>query len=119
MARAARLVLLPSAAVFAVFYFFHRPLLAMLYEPSVAASDTAVALLLAGSWVRIVAWLPLFALYALRRTRAIAVGELLSLPLFAVLVAAAGDRLSLELAAGFWLAAYLAYGAFNLWAARR
>jgi hypothetical protein len=69
--------------------------------------------------VRIVAWLPLFALYALRRTRAIAVGELLSLPLFAVLVAAAGDRLSLELAAGFWLAAYIAYGAFNLWAARR
>jgi hypothetical protein len=47
------------------------------------------------------------------------VGELLSLPLFAVLVAAAGDRLSLELAAGFWLAAYIAYGAFNLWAARR
>ena len=119
LGRAAKLVLIPSAAVFAAFYVLHRPLLAMLYEPSVAPSDAAVALLLAGSWVRIVAWLPFFALYALRRTRAIAVGDLLSLPLFALLVAAAGDRLSLELAAGFWLAAYAAYAAFNVWAARR
>jgi O-antigen/teichoic acid export membrane protein len=119
VARAAKLVLLPSALVFAGFYSLHRPLLSILYEPSVAASDTAVALLLAGSWVRIVAWLPLFALYALRRTRAIAVGEMLSLPLFAVLVVAAGERLSLELACGFWLVAYIAYAAFNVWAARR
>jgi len=119
LARAARIVLLPSAIVFGALYALHRPLLAALYEPSVVASDSAVALLLAGSWVRIVAWLPLFALYALKRTRAIAVGELLSLPLFALLVAAAGRDLTLELAGGFWLAAYLAYGAFNLWAARR
>jgi O-antigen/teichoic acid export membrane protein len=119
VARAAQLVLLPSAIVFAAFYALHRPLLAILYEPSVVASDGAVALLLAGSWVRIVAWLPLFALYALKRTRAIAIGELLSLPLFAVLVLGAGSRLSLELAAGFWLIAYLAYAAFNFWAARR
>ena len=119
LARAAKLVLVPSAVVFAAIYALHRPLLAILYEPSVVASDSAVALLLAGSWVRIVAWLPLFALYALKRTRAIAVGELLSLPLFAALVVAAGSKLTLELAAGFWLAAYIAYAAFNAWAARR
>lgn len=119
LARAAKMVLLPSAIVFGVLYALHRPLLAALYEPSVVASDGAVALLFAGSWVRIVAWLPLFALYALRRTRAIAVGELLSLPLFALLVAIAGRDLSLELAGGCWLAAYIAYGAFNFWAARR
>jgi len=119
LARAAKLVLVPSAIVFAAFYALHRPLLAILYEPGVVASDGAVALLLAGSWVRIVAWLPLFALYALKRTRAIAIGELLSLPLFAALVVAAGNRLSLELAGAFWLAAYIAYAAFNVWAARR
>jgi O-antigen/teichoic acid export membrane protein len=119
IARAAKLVLIPSALVLALFYALHRPLLAVLYEPHVVASDTAVALLLAGSWVRIVSWLPLFALYALRRTGAIALGELLSLPLFALLVVAAGSRLSLELACGFWLAAYVAYAAFNVWAARR
>ena len=119
LARAAKLVLVPSAMVFVALYLLHRPLLAALYEPGVAASDAAAALVLAGSWVRIVAWLPLFALYALRRTRAIAVGELLSLPLFALLLVAAGRDLTLELAGGFWLAAYIAYGAFNLWAARR
>ena len=119
LARAAKLVLIPSAVVFVAFYLLHRPLLALLYEPGVAASDAAVALLLAGSWVRIVAWLPLFALYALRRTRAIAAGELLSLPLFAALVVGAGSSLTLELVGGFWLAAYLAYAAFNVWAARR
>jgi len=119
LARAAKLVLIPSAIVFAAFYAWHRPLLAILYEPSVVASDGAVALLLAGSWVRIVAWLPLFALYALKRTRAIAVGELLSLPLFALLVVGAGSRLTLDLAGAFWLAAYIAYAAFNFWAARR
>jgi hypothetical protein len=48
-----------------------------------------------------------------------AIGELLSLPLFALLVALAGRDLSLELAGGCWLAAYIAYGAFNFWAARR
>jgi PST family polysaccharide transporter len=118
-ARAAKMVLLPSAIVFVALYVLHRPLLAVLYEPSVVAPDRAVALLLAGSWVRIVAWLPLFALYALRRTRAIAVGELLSLPLFAALLSAAGSQLTLELAGGFWLAAYVAYAVFNFWAARR
>lgn len=119
IARAAKLVLIPSAIVFGAVYALHRPLLALLYEPGVAASNAAVALLLGGSWVRIVAWLPLFALYAMKRTRAIAIGELLSLPLFALLVVGAGSELTLELAAGFWLAAYIAYGAFNLWAARR
>src|SRR5205823_5099314 len=53
LARAAKLVLIPSAIVFAAFYAWHRSLLAILYEPSVVASDGAVALLLAGSWVRI------------------------------------------------------------------
>ena len=119
LARAAKLVLLPSALVFAALFLLQRPLLAMLYEPSVAASSAAAALILGGSWVRIVAWLPLFALYALKRTRAIAFGELLSLPLFAALVFAAGRELSLELAGAFWLAAYLAYAGFNFWAARR
>ena len=55
----------------------------------------------------------------MRRTRAIAVGELFSLPLFAILVGAAGASLTLDLAAVFWLVAYLAYGAFNVWAMRR
>jgi O-antigen/teichoic acid export membrane protein len=112
-------VLLPSALLFLVLFAFHRPLLAALYDPSFRASPLAVALLFAGSLVRIASWIPLFGLYAASRTRAISVGELLSLPLFAILVLAAGERLTLEVAGALWLGSYLAYGAFNLWVLRK
>jgi PST family polysaccharide transporter len=116
---AAKVVLLPSAALFLLLFAFHRPLLAALYDPSFEASATATALIFAGSLVRIASWLALYGLYAAFRTRAIAIGELLSLPLFAALLFAAGDRLTLELAGALWLAAYLAYAAFNFWALRK
>src|SRR5688572_375524 len=116
--RAFAAVVLPSGALLAALFAVHRPLLAGLYEPSFAASDGAVALLFAGSVARVASWVPLVALYAMRRTRAIAVGELLSLPLFAVLVALSGSRLTLEVAGVLWLVSFLAYCAFNLWAMR-
>jgi O-antigen/teichoic acid export membrane protein len=112
-------VLLPSAVLFALLFAFHRPLLAALYDPSFEASPVAVALLFAGSLVRIASWIALFALYATLRTRAIALGELFSLPLFAALALAAGDALTLEAVGLFWLIAFLAYTAFNGWALRR
>jgi len=112
-------IVLPSAALFVGIYIVHRPLLAALYDPSFVPSATAVALVLAGSLARIASWVPLAALYAMLRTRSIAAGELLSLPLFAALLALAGGRLTLELAGALWLTAFLVYGAFNLWAMRR
>jgi len=116
---AAKATLLPCAAAFAVLFVLHRPLLEALYDPSVQASDLAVALFFTGSLVRIGAWILLFALYARRRTREIAIGELLSLPLFVVLVFGAGRLLTLELAGALWLVAYCAYGAYNLRAVRQ
>ena len=116
---AALMVLLPSAALFALLFAFHGPLLAAFYDPSFEATPTAVALLFAGSLVRIASWIALFALYAALRTRAIALGELFSLPLFAALVLGAGDALTLESVGVFWLVAFLAYTAFNCWALRR
>ena len=68
--RATLVTLMPSIAVFAALFMFHRPLLAALYDPSFAASHAAAGLLFAGSVVRIASWIPLFALYAMRRTRA-------------------------------------------------
>lgn len=117
--RAAALMLMPAAAAFCLLFLFHRPLLAVLYGSDFAVSDVTAALLFAGSLVRVASWIPLFALYAMRRTRLIALGELLSLPLFAALLALAGDRLSLESAAGLWLASYAAYGLFNVRALAR
>jgi O-antigen/teichoic acid export membrane protein len=116
---AAVMVLLPSAVLFALLFAFHGPLLAALYDPSFEASPVAVALLFAGSLVRIASWIALFALYATLRTHAIAVGELFSLPLFAGLALAAGDALTLEAVGVFWLLAFLAYTAFNCWALRK
>jgi PST family polysaccharide transporter len=115
----ARTVLLPSALLFLLLFAFYSPVLEALYDPSFRAPPLAAALLFAGSLARIAAWIPLFGLYAAARTRAIAVGELLSLPLFAVLAFAAGDRLTLEVVGALWLATYLAYGMFNFWALRK
>ena len=118
MRQAAMAILLPSTAVLGALFLLHGPLLAAMYEPGVRASNAAAGLFFAGSLLRIASWIPLFALYALRRTGAITLGEFLSLPLFAALTAAAGNLLTLELAGAFWLMSYGVYGTYNLWAAR-
>jgi PST family polysaccharide transporter len=117
--RAAAWTLLPSLVAFAGLFMVHRPLLAALYDPAFRAPDAAVALIFAGSLARIASWIPLFALYAMRRTMAITLGELFSLPLFAALLFVVGMRLTLEIAGALWLASYAAYCAFNLRALRR
>lgn len=116
---AQRYVLLPSALVLALLAAAHAPLLPLLYETGFEVSPLAAWLFFAGSAARVGAWIPLYALYAMRRTGLIAAGEVLSLPLFVLLLALAGERLTLELAGAFWLASYLAYWWFNAWAARR
>jgi PST family polysaccharide transporter len=120
MRRAAVAVLWPSAVAFGLAAIYQRELLALLYQDNVQTSTTAAALFFAGSLVRIVSWIGLFALYARHRTRAIALGELLSLPLFVVLLAVWGDRLTLEGAGAAWLLSFIAYAAFNCyWATRK
>lgn len=119
MRDAVKMTLLPSAIALGVLVLAHRPLLVMLYDADVQASDAAAGLYFAGSLLRIAAWIPLIALYAMRRTREIATGELLSLPLFAALSIAAGKHLSLEMAGVFWLLSYLAYVAYNFHAVHR
>lgn len=119
MRTAAMRTLVPSATVLGIFWIASRPLLAALYDETFRPSGLAVALLFAGSLVRIAAWVAMFGLYALRRTRALALGELLSLPLFAGLALAAGRGLTLELLGVLWLLAFCAYLAFNVAALRR
>jgi O-antigen/teichoic acid export membrane protein len=117
--RAALVTLLPAAIAFAVLFAFQRPVFALLYDESFRMSGTAVVLFFAGTFARIASWLPLYALYASRRTAPIMIGEFLSLPLFAALLAAYPGPLTLEAAGALWLAAYIAYGLFNLWMVRR
>jgi len=117
--RAATATILPSTAALAVIGALHRPVFALLYDESFQMTDATVALFFAGTLARIASWLPLYALYAMRRTGPLVVGEFLSMPLFAALLAAYPGPLSLEAAGALWLAAYAGYGLFNLWAVRR
>jgi len=117
--RAAIVTILPSAAALAVIGALHRPVFSLLYDESFRMTDATVALFFAGTLARIASWLPLYALYAMRRTGPLVVGEFLSMPLFAALLAAYPRPMSLETAGALWLAAYVGYGVFNLWAVRR
>ncbi len=117
--RAAFATLVPSAVALAAIGALHRSVFSLLYDESFQTTDATVALFFAGTLARIASWLPLYALYAMRRTGPLVVGEFLSMPLFAALLAAYPGPLSLETAGALWLAAYVGYGLFNLWAVGR
>ena len=105
----------PAGVVLAILAIFQQPIIFLLYGPEFRIPDASVILLFAGTLARIASWAPLFGLYAMRRTRPIAAGELLSLPLFAALLFLFREDLTLERASAMWLAAYLAYWLFNRW----
>jgi O-antigen/teichoic acid export membrane protein len=117
--RAAKATLIPAAFVLAAFSALQGPLLGILYSDEFRPSATTAVLIFVGGWVRIASWVAMFGLYAQRRTIALTLGEFLSLPLFAALALAAGERLTLEWVGVFWLLSYCAYLAFNSWAVRR
>lgn len=114
MRRAAALVLLPAAILLLLIYANQHALLAMLYDSRFMVSDAAVAWLMLGSWVRIASWLFLFGLFAAQRTRLIIAGEILSLPLYALLLWLFAAGMTLERSALLYLLSYLAYLGFNL-----
>ena len=111
--RALLVVLVPTAIGFMLLGWYQRAVLASLYDASFVASDRAVAYFYLAEWLRIASWLFLYALYALRATLAVAIGEVLSLPLFAVLVYFFRDALNLEIAGLLYLSAFSAYLGFN------
>lgn len=117
--RAALATLLPSAVALAILAAAQRSVFSLLYDDAFLMTDETVALFFAGTFVRIASWLPLYALYAMRRSGSLVIGEFLSLPLFAALLAAYPGPLSLGVAGALWLAAYTGYALFNLWAVRR
>jgi len=117
--RAGLVTLVPSAIALFALGTLHRTVFSLLYDASFLMTGATAALFFAGTLVRIASWLPLYALYAMRRTGPLVVGEFLSMPLFAALLAAYPGPLSLEAAGALWVAAYTGYALFNLWAMRR
>jgi hypothetical protein len=76
-------------------------------------SDRTAALFLLGCWVRVASWVFLYGLFAAHRTRAIVIGEILSLPLLALLLKAYAAAMTLERMTLIYLAVYCVYLAFN------
>jgi hypothetical protein len=72
-----------------------------------------------GSWIRIASWLFLFGLYAAHCTRLIIAGEVLSLPLYSLLLWQFADGMTLERTTLVYLVSYLAYLSFNVFACTR
>ena len=113
--RAAALAVVPASALaFGLLLLLRLPVFEALYGSRFVPGAGATALFFAGSLLRVAAWVPLFALYAQGRARAIALGELASLPLFAALLAAGAARAGLAWIGAAWLLSYAAYAGVNL-----
>lgn len=116
MIRAGVAVLIPATCLLLLIYFNQRAMLAILYDTRFAVSDATAALFMLGSWIRIASWLFLFGLFAAHRTRLIIVGEVFSLPLYALLLWLFADGMTLERSAMLYLVSYLVYLVFNAFA---
>jgi O-antigen/teichoic acid export membrane protein len=117
--RTAARVLIPSGVALLGLALLQQRILPALYDDSFIVSPAAAMLFYAGDMLRIISWVFLYALYALRRTALIAVGEFFSLPLFALLLALTSEGLTLEIAGALWVLTYFSYAGFNAWAVLR
>jgi O-antigen/teichoic acid export membrane protein len=113
LARVVSVTLSVSALLLLLLWLNQAAVLETLYDKRFTIPDRAAALFLFGDWLRIGSWVFLYALFAMQRTVPIAVGELLSIPLFAVLLELNGEGLSLEWAGMLYCASYAAYFLFN------
>jgi O-antigen/teichoic acid export membrane protein len=111
--RAGALLLIPAAFMLLLIYFNQRSMLALLYDTRFVVSNQTAALIMVGSWLRIASWVFLFGLFAAHRTVLIMAGEILSLPLYALLLWLYADGMTLERAALLYIVSYLVYLGFN------
>ncbi|OGT02418.1 MAG: hypothetical protein A2143_02070 [Gallionellales bacterium RBG_16_57_15] len=113
LSRAGVIVLIPAAGLLLLIYLNQRAMLATLYDARFVVSDATAALFMLGNWIRIASWVFLFGLFAAHRTRLIMAGEVLSLPLYALLLWLFAAGMTLERTALLYLISYLVYLAFT------
>jgi PST family polysaccharide transporter len=111
--RAGLWVLLPTAALLFAVYLNENAVLAALYDTRFAVNNATAAWFMLSCWVRVVSWVLLFGLYAAHCTKPIIVGELLSLPLYVLLLWLFKEGMTLERAAMLCCASYMVYLVFN------
>jgi len=107
-------VCIPGAAAIGLLWALQESVIPLLYSDKFIMPAAASALFLLGDALRLASWVPLHGLFATERTRAVAIGEWLSLPLFAALLTLLDVR-SLVVAGGCYAATYAIYLGFNAW----
>jgi O-antigen/teichoic acid export membrane protein len=112
-------VVVPSALALAILALLSSSALKVLFTDKFELPFHVSVLILAGDAVRVLAWLFVFCLYACRATRVIAIGELLSLPLFASSLLWLGGSMTPARIGAMWLATYTIYAGFNAYAVAR
>lgn len=113
LGRAARTTLIPSALAMGVLLALLPQVTSWLYRPELSVLSADASLLFIGDWLRMVAWVFLYGLYARQVPRAVTIGEFLSIPLFALLVWFAIPPSGLAEVGLAWALAYVAYAVFN------
>jgi PST family polysaccharide transporter len=119
MKRAAWMVLVPAALVTTLLWIELPVLATALYRPDMAPNRSDATLILCGDWLRVVAWLFLYGLYSRHAAHAVTLGEIFSVPLFALLLWFAIQPDNLVGVGTAWAIAYLGYATFNCLALRR
>ncbi len=114
---ASALLLLPSFLLLMALWLCLPAVMGFLYSPDLVVGRQDALLFLLGDCMRVFSWVTLFGLFALKSAWAISLGELFSLPLFALLLSSSGP-LGLQQIGLLWFATYTAYAscnAFMLW----
>ncbi|MDE2579774.1 MAG: hypothetical protein KGL46_13295 [Hyphomicrobiales bacterium] len=110
--RAALRLWAPTTMALMLLWFALPVLTPVLYNNALTAPRAAAAAFFAGDALRVLSWIGLQGLFATAQVKAVAWGELLSLPLFAALLTIAAPH-SLAGAGLCYLAAYVVYAIFN------
>lgn len=104
-------ILLPALLAFLFLEIYREPILIWLYSEHITFNWKISALFWTGDFIRILAGIFLMGLYALKASRAISFGELLSQPLFALFLFL-GIGGNLEFVGIYHLLTYLIYASF-------
>jgi hypothetical protein len=114
LTRTWRTLWIPGALSIGLLWAGQGVVMPLLYSEKFLMPALASGLFLLGDALRLACWVPLHGLFATERVNAVAIGEWLSLPLFAALLTATGAK-SLVVAGACYAVTYAIYLAFNVW----
>ncbi len=115
---AMRMIALPVFVAAGLLWLAQGAIIPFLYHEKFLMPALASALFLFGDALRVASWVGLQGLFASEQVKAAALGEWLSLPLFAFLLTMVAPQ-SLSAACACYAATYIVYFAFNLFFALR